>query len=385
MDELRNMRSRVNSWEGVKEKYDKGILEAYDYILNHYDELIRPGFAKGEATSQIKQQFGDKQFNECVDNSLGSNYRWGIVSLKNFFGLEAVIYPEEVYESRELPDFSREIYLKANAGRFQPNKFNGRIFPKLINISEILDRENAEDYFEELKMFYNMTNRQFFEKFGVFAEVGDDANLIANCVVLDSLLQGRHGEMEDVYCHSTGGRVIEIKLADGTQIFANTNNRCVNSEPKGKGITIKKDGKEARVEFDAISMGERSDLLASIDDLEVENVVYSGEPELIAQLQQAMQEQFKSQQREDDKNKTSVLGKFPKETVESKIEQPTIEKTGAEAIIDFMKQHNLGFHDLTLALSMTVAKTTDITNAEQQIINDLGIKRENPENSISEH
>ena len=62
------------------------------------------------------------------------------------------------------------------------------------------------------------------------------------------------------------------------------------------GLIVKEDGKEARVDFDAINIGENPKRLTNINDLEVENVVYTGAPELIAKLQQAMQEQFKSQQ-----------------------------------------------------------------------------------------
>lgn len=75
---------------------------------------------------------------------------------------------------------------------------------------------------------------------------------------------------------------------------------------------------------------------------------------------------------------------------EKAIEGPTedlsySQPTGAERIIEFMEQNNLEPHDLSLALSMVLARTTDRANAEQHIISEVDKNKENPENVHSEH
>lgn len=68
------------------------------------------------------------------------------------------------------------------------------------------------------------------------------------------------------------------------------------------------------------------------------------------------------------------------EKVESKTEQTGKEKTGAEKIIEFMRQNNLESNDLALALSMSLARTTDKINAGQHIVNEINNDREISEN-----
>ena len=126
---------------------------------------------------------------------------------------------------------------------------------------------------------------------------------MANCVILDSLLEERYSEIEDIFCFSPYGYVTTITLSDGTEIIANSADSKDAHLPKG--ITIKKDGKKANVNFDTKSKERKTDFLTDIDDLEVENVVYTGDAELIEQLQQAMQTQFESQRKSkkvDNKN-----------------------------------------------------------------------------------
>lgn len=206
---------------------------------------------------------------------------------KNFFGLEAEFAPKDKKQDGIL-------FLKAMSGRFQMQKFPINIFPNEINITYILERKDSEQFIE-VEEFYNMTNREVFEKYGI--DMDCDApdgrkNLIADCVVLDSLLQGMDSDMKDVFCWSPQGYVINIKLEDGTEINAGSIDHNGFSDCE-RGITIKKDEKEARVDFDAINIGEKPDRLTNINDLEVENVVYTGDSELITKLKQAMQEQFK--------------------------------------------------------------------------------------------
>lgn len=365
MDELRDMHSTVNSLEGVKEKYKKGVIENFKYILENQRTIIqnnKNGYEEEEWG--LRHAFDNKQYNECYDDSLGSNDRWGIVAGKNLFGLEASILPED--------EKGKIMVLQACSGRFQRQKFPIRFFTKTIDISDILNRNGNEQY-TEIEEFYNMNNRQVFEKYGVNAGFESQRNLIANSVILDSLLQGKYSEISNIFCWTPRGYRVEIELADGTEMIANSEADIGDRDTK-KGITIKKDGKEASVDFDAVSTGRSCDIITNINELEVENVRYTGEKELIEQLQQAMQEQFKSQQsREDSESQLD-------ESSERQDEQ-----IGAQKIIEFMKQNNLDSHDLSLALSMLLARTTAKTNAEQHIISVIEKDKENSKNSKSEH
>lgn len=61
------------------------------------------------------------------------------------------------------------------------------------------------------------------------------------------------------------------------------------------------------------------------------------------------------------------------------------QQTGAEKILEFVNNNNLDSHDLSLALSMTLAKTTDKTNAEQHIVNEYDRSEEKTEDVRSEY
>lgn len=388
MDELRDMSSKTNSLDGVKEKYRIAIIDNCREQLTIFKNMDKK--IDSIDIENGRRRFNSTQYKNAFDNSLGSNDRWGIVSKKNFFGLEAIFLPEN---GKGLKKDNR-LYLRLNSGRFQIQKFPSSFsdfFPNKINISDIIGR-SEEEQFAEIEEFYNMNNREVFEKYGVNARCKNDksgqTNLIANCVVLDSLLQGIGSDIKEVFCWSpAGGYVINIKLEDGTEINANSINVGNHYGTNERGITIKKDGKEARVDFDTISIGKNPEILTNINDLEVENVVYTGDSKLIAQLQQAMQEQFRSQQ-EITEDKVQLVGepnKIQEEQVEPKSKQPVEEKIGAEKIIEFMKQNNLEPNDLALALSMLLARTTDKKNAEQHILNAFDKDVQTPENVISEH
>ena len=289
MDELRNMHSKANSLEGVKEKYRKAIIDNYAEKLMQLDNLEN---IRNDDIQNLIMSFERTQYQNAYDNSLGSNDRWGIVRQKNFFGLSAEFLPKN--------DRNNMLYLKLDSGRFQMQKFpniNKRFFPNTLNISDILKRSENEQ-FTEIEEFYNMNNREVFQKYGIMAYCDNgQANLIANCVILDSLLKEKYSEVIDIFCYSPNGYVTKIVLEDGTEINANSRD-SYDSQAGEKGVTIKKAGREARVDFKAISIGKNAEVLTDINELEVEDVVYSGDSELILQLQKAMEEQFKSQIRQ---------------------------------------------------------------------------------------
>ena len=95
------------------------------------------------------------------------------------------------------------------------------------------------------------------------------------------------------------GQTTKIKLQDGTMITATVNDNT-------KGIIIEKEGKEAKVVFEVKNKerGKKFD----INNLDVTNVIYSGDAELIKELKSAMQKQFKSQ-RDKDQDALTVFEK----------------------------------------------------------------------------
>lgn len=140
-----------------------------------------------------------------------------------------------------------------------------------------------------------MTNREFFQKYGIYAQFDYDKMLLANSVLIDSILKDRYDEVDTIWCGCVDGNAykIMIHMNDGTEITAGDAN-------KYRGITIEKDGKKARVEYNPISKNKSSELIDNIEDLTVENVTYTGDLELTEQLQNAIQEQFDTKVREKE-------------------------------------------------------------------------------------
>ena len=99
------------------------------------------------------------------------------------------------------------------------------------------------------------------------------------------------------------GQTTEITLQDGTTIIAKV-------YEKTKGITIEKGDKKAEVTFDPINKGKKKNMLRNINDLDVTNVEYSGDDELISELRSAMQEQFESQKENEDDRYQEALTTF---------------------------------------------------------------------------
>lgn len=340
MVDIRNMNSSDNKIETIKEKFRKGVIEQYKRFIETGND----------------REFTNKQYEICGSGIGDSTPRWAILSKKNFFGLYAEL-KHETNESKE------GLFLMANGGRFRIEccPFT---FSREIDISDILEKSEDEQY-SYITDFYNMNNRQLFEKYGVSLRMAEEKKFAAACLVLDSLLEGKYESIKDIFCHNHRGQSIEIELQDGTQIIARDN---------GEGITIKQGSREASVNFEGVyNKTDRKDRRHdNINNLEVENVVYTGNQELMLQLKQAMQEQFKSQQNINENRD------------ENSFEQQVEEKIGAQKIIDFMKQNNLDSHDLSLALAMVLGKTTDRTTAEQQIISTVSKEKGENENNRSE-
>lgn len=190
----RDMNSKYNSIEAIKERYQKGIIEAYRIFLE-----------TSESVRDARRIFNKMQYDICSDGNIQTP-RWEIVGRKNFFGLAAEIGPNRPYidykNKKRVEASEKSIFLKVNAGRFriesQPVEF-----ANMVDISDVLQR-SEEEQFIELEEFWNMNNRQLFERFGVQARQEDSRKLVANCIVLDSLLKDKYSELKDVFCHNKG-------------------------------------------------------------------------------------------------------------------------------------------------------------------------------------
>lgn len=304
MEELKYMSSESNSLKGVKEKYKRGIIDNFQWLRDNTDIIKQEAYNMGvfgkEGYKLVMQRyFNKKQYRECADNSMGSNDRWGIVGKKNLFGLEARIAPDEVYKQGEEITRDKKWFLKANAGRFQPQKFSLHLFPNFINISDILERKTSEQ-FSEFERFYDMTNKEVFEVFGVLAEDNNEKMLVANSVLLDSLLRDKYLDINSIWCgRLTNAYCIKIEMNDGTKIIA-------GSPDNEKGIIIRRNEKEAMVEYETLNKSNSSEL-KDINDLDVSGVTYSGDDELIIELKKAMEEQFESQRDEKGISNNDIL------------------------------------------------------------------------------
>lgn len=108
---LSDMKAECNSIDVIKEKYKRGIIESYMYVIKNAQSIIAGRYDKAQRCREV---FDQRQVPACEDLSLGSNSRWGIVSKKNLFGLEGVLFPDEK-ETGETRSAGNRFYLKANA------------------------------------------------------------------------------------------------------------------------------------------------------------------------------------------------------------------------------------------------------------------------------
>lgn len=83
MDELRDMTSRVNSLEGIKEKYKQGIIENFRYVYENREKIAHNG-VDFDPIVNLRRYFSSVQYKRCFDKSLGANDRWRIVGKKIF-------------------------------------------------------------------------------------------------------------------------------------------------------------------------------------------------------------------------------------------------------------------------------------------------------------
>lgn len=301
MNELEQMDSENNSLEYIHEIYRKSIIQNYAQRLAELRELAQTGNIGINDIENSRIIFNNEFGNEATEIS-ATNPRWTIVGAKNLFGLSAELFPRE--ENKRGISKEKRLYLRLETGRFQmqkcmPEYFNST-FPNRINISDILERNEGQQ-FSELDEFYDMNNRQIFEKFGVHmtgldkGENNDDLTLLAISVMLDSILKDKYQNIKKIFCWSPNGYRVEVDLKDGTKIIANSSEYKYDNEGfKEKGIYIMTpDEKKAMISFNAVS--KEGTRITDIGNLDIEDAKITGDVELTSQLQAAMEEQFESQ------------------------------------------------------------------------------------------
>ena len=242
-ENIKDMDSKTNSLEGVKEVYQKAVIENLKKKLLELNEREEEKRQNGEFLNandrlEIGRYFRHAEGDIAYDNSLGANDRWKIISRKNLFGLEALLYP-----INKPDNLKGSLFLKGTSGRYQVDKFDDDFFPNWICIDDIL-RRDEEERFKEIEEFYDMNNRDMFEKYGIRAPEYKFKTVV-DYLLLDSILKDRYSEVKSIYCSEHG---IEIKLRDGTEIIGDD---TLHDE---RGITIRKDYRVVgKVDFDAIS------------------------------------------------------------------------------------------------------------------------------------
>ncbi len=294
----------------VENLFTVAVLNNYKAIAHWVNSLYGGGknLPKNEKNNLINRF--DYVYDLYGKISDSKPFKTQIVSPKNIFGLGAVLNPDKLGKDVGLK-------LKLNAGRFSKAGLLSFCFQSLINVGDLSD----EEIYDELKKFYTMNNREALKCFGVRIPTYTDryvnldfekyAQLFASSLVLDSLLKDKYSQITSINCIGDGNEFC-IKLSDGTEIEAVTR----DSDYSEKILRLKKGEKFASVRFDPLTIRDESNYfsedgatlyLPDIDALDVENVYYSGDLELIAQLQQAMQEQFESQRENGLAENSQVL------------------------------------------------------------------------------
>ena len=110
MNDLRDMSSDINSLIGVKEKYKRAVVENYKYIRENNKQIAENG-SDNNPFVNLRTAFYKKQATECIDSSLPSNERWGLVAGKNFFGISAELFPVK-YMQQGAPVRGNTLFLK---------------------------------------------------------------------------------------------------------------------------------------------------------------------------------------------------------------------------------------------------------------------------------
>ena len=75
MDNLRDMSSTTNSLEGIKEKYKKGVIENFQFVVENQRKIVQDSVFTSISGPKValRHAFTQNQYKECHDASLGSN------------------------------------------------------------------------------------------------------------------------------------------------------------------------------------------------------------------------------------------------------------------------------------------------------------------------
>ncbi len=391
MDEI----SGMGSFEVAKRRFKEGVITNY---RERQQEIKDKDGINSQTFYDVFEKF-NKTFRSSVNDNDSLYIEDGIVGGKNFFGLKASYNPSEKVQSDTLE-------LSLDSGRFLDKELE-KFFDSSVNVGDLSDTE-LEEF---LETFYNMNNGEALNKFGITLPVqtngefsGDYekyAYLFESCLIIDSLLKDKYSLFNRVHymdIDEQSGDIMINFLSDGTIISVRTSERPIKNndmdvpEFLNREIAIEKDGKKATVQFTPVSNPEKGEspfyigefgtqreeeialdrgeleaylrenpgasenmihqLVYGTDSLDVKDVKYFGDSELITELQQAMEEQFESQ-RENSREKENT------------------EKPGYQKIIDFMKENGIPDGELFKAVVSKFGRSGLLEKTTQVVIEDL--------------
>lgn len=253
----------------------------------------------------------------------------------------------------EEPDLGDNYFLTLDAqGRFDhhlPLQYLNK--DKRINVTMM----TKEEIMTKVEQLLNMTNEEIMTMFNIESNYLSNINI---ALILDDVISNyfeQQGQkFEKTYYPE---KDITIK-SEKEEIVIGT-----ASLKYGNLIMLKEGSNQKEFINYEILTGIKSDIDAirvDIKDVDVNS-------ELGKVLLRTLEERFVERQLTEKQSGT-------------KTEHEGEEKTGAEKIIEYMRQNNLDSQDLVLAVTMVLARTADKTNAEQHIVMDINKDRESFEN-----
>lgn len=261
-----------------------------------------------------------------------------------------------------------------NQGKFD-HHFDQFYMSNIKNIHEIdIIDMTEEDIMSKVEQILNMSNEEIMNMFNIQETYSTKVKieLLIDDVVKQYFEQQAQEIIEEAYGPEWGIRTTYkgCVLQDSCG-YNNNSKSIIHINPEGK-YPYNGD----KISYKVLTPRE-NDISKIRIDIKEANV----SSELGQLILQTLQERFTERETEEQQEEAQT-----EKTIE---EQPTKqtneEKTGAEKIIEFVEQNNLTPHDISLALTMMLAKVTDKTNAEQHIVNQLDKNKENSQNVGTEH
>lgn len=268
-----------------------------------------------------------------------------------------------------------------NQGRFD-HHFDQFYTKNSKNIQEIdITDMSKEDIMSKVEQILNMSNEEIMTMFNIQETYSTKVKieLLLDDVVQQYFEQQGQEIKKKAYGPEWGIRTITDKgrvLQDSCGFdYKGKSTILINTEGKSEY-----DNNVDEISYKVLTP-EENDISKIRITIEKANV----NSELGQLILQTLQERFTEREIEEKQEVAENEKPIKEQQKEYETKQTTKEKTGAEKIIEFVEQNNLTPHDISLALTMMLAKATDKTNAEQHIINQIDKNKETSQNVGAEH